>query len=204
MLISIGTVAFLLLAFGIFIFQLFKKNKVIKPYYQQVFEENIHLPPARITGIACLLMLIGSAFATATLYFLQWPFNFYSFNLYINLVALAFSFMMIYYALHLYLVRNGVIQLQFTKRGIWVPDLQPPVRRHLFLDLLTNKKFKLIEYNNICRAEYRETLSGSQVVLIETTGSTTLAVYLEDKYDADKIIKKINNRATGIDVMNIQ
>ena len=81
--------------------------------------------------------------------------------------------------------------------------MQPPVRRHLFFDLLFNREFKLIEYKFICRAEHRETLSGSQIVLITTTGSLTLAVYVEDKYDADKLIEKINNKATGIDVMKI-
>jgi hypothetical protein len=40
-------------------------------------------------------------------------------------------------------------------------------------------------------------------MVIETTGSSTLAFYAEDKHDADKLIKKVNARATGIDLMSI-
>jgi hypothetical protein len=203
MLVSVVIFGLILLTFIWIASRVLNRNKLLNAYYQPNAEENIFLPAARITGIAYLLLIIGFGFAAAAIWQFNWPFNFNEDATYITLIAFVFSLMVITVALRLYMIRNGVIQMQFIATGIWVPNLQPPVRRHLFLDLLANKKFKIIEYKTICRAEHRETLSGSQIVLIETTGSTTLAVYIDDQYDADKLIKKINNKATGIDVLNV-
>jgi hypothetical protein len=203
MLVSVVIFGLILLTFTWIASRVLNRNKLLNAYYQPNAEENIYLPPARITGIACLLLIIGIGFATAAIWQLNWPFNIKEAATYITLIAFAFSLLGIIFALRLYMIRNGVIQMQFVETGIWVPDFQPPVRRHLFLDLLSNKRFKLIEYKTICKAEHRQTLSGSQIVLIETTGSTTLAVYIDDQYDAAKIINKINNKAKGIDVLNV-
>ena len=203
MLTSVVIFGLILLTFTGIAFSVLNRNKLLSTYYQPNADENIYLPPARITGIACLLLIIGAVFAAAAIWQLNWPFNFNETATYVTLIALAFSLLVIIVALRLYSIKNGVIQMQFVGTGIWVPDLQPPIRRHLLLDLLSNKKFKLVKYEKICRAEHRETLSGSQIVLIETTGSSTLAVYIEDQYDAYKLIEKINAKATGIDVMNV-
>jgi hypothetical protein len=82
-----------------------------------------------------------------------------------------------------------------------VADLKPANRRYLFLDLLYNKSFVFIKYSDICRAELRDTFTEYKVVLITITASIPVAFYAEDKQDAEKIIEKVNNRATGMDLM---
>jgi hypothetical protein len=201
MIISVLIFALIVAAFGCTIYYLYKKSTLRALTLPDDKGQNIYLPPARITGIACLLMLAGTTFGTIALIQLQWPFNFSSTYFYITLGAFLFSLCIIAYALHLYLIRERIVQLQFTDTGIWVADLKPANRRYLFLDLLYNKSFALIKYADICRAELRDTLAGPKIVLITITGITPIAFYAEDKQDAVGVIQAINNKATGIDVM---
>jgi hypothetical protein len=192
----------LVLAFCGVLYTLYKRRILSIQSLNRGNGKSIYLPPAKITGMCCLLLLAGASFGAASLTQLQWPFNFYSTYFYITLGAFLFSLCIIAYALYLYYIREHIVQLQFTDTGVWVADLQPANRRYLFLDLLHNRKFAFIAYTHICRAELRETFAAPKIVLITTTGSTPLAFFAEDKQDAVDVIQTINDKATGIDVMH--
>jgi hypothetical protein len=201
MLASALVFTILVLAFCSILYALYKRSILSNQSLNRGNGKSVYLPPARITGMCCLLLFVGAAFGTASLTQLQWPFNFYSAYFYITIGAFLFSLCIIAYALYLYYIRARIVQLQFTDTGVWVADLQPANRRYLFLDLLHNKKFAFIAYAHICRAELRDTFAAPKIVLITTTGSTPIAFFAEDKQDAVGVIQAINDKATGIDVM---
>lgn len=61
MIASVITFGLLILTFAWVSTRLLKNNRPSTTYYQPNAEENIYLPPGRITGIACLLLIAGVA-----------------------------------------------------------------------------------------------------------------------------------------------
>ncbi|CAM3721154.1 hypothetical protein MUGA111182_05225 [Mucilaginibacter galii] len=194
MILTIGFVVILLLIYAGVLSLVVKPHRQTKPLTFLPGTEVILLPPHRIAATGIMLIMLGVFGVAGAAVMLSQSFNYTSSLYWGALLLLATMLGITVYGLHLYFIRQQIVQLRLEPNGMYYPDLGLTPMRRPFWTLLQNKKFKFVKYTDIESIELTELFEGCKLVIRTYTGGFTMPFYDRDKYSLETLLHKINHK----------